>query len=81
MPRREDEAIAVEPVGVGRVVTKRMPVEDRADLGAAEGQAEVTALTRDHGVDGEAAGGSGGLGEDLSRGGGSSSLAPSPGGE
>ena len=65
MTRREHEAVAIRATQGARVVPQRMPVEHRADLGAAERQAEVTALARMDGVDGEAPGDGGGAGENF----------------
>jgi len=64
VPGREDEAVAVDPLGCGRVEPQAFPEERGPDLGAAEGQAEVAGGTGVHGVDGETAGFVGGLGED-----------------
>ena len=44
MARGEHEAVAVEPLGVLGAVLQRVTEEHRADLGAAERQAEVAAL-------------------------------------
>jgi hypothetical protein len=51
---------------IGRV-PEVVPVQHGADLGTAERQAEVPALARVNGVDGEAAGDGCGLGESLFR--------------
>ena len=59
----EDEAIAIQPLGVRRVVPERVAEEHGADLGAAERQAEVAALARVNGVDREPSGDGGCAGE------------------
>ncbi len=48
---RQHEPIAVQPARAGRIVAERVTVEHGADLGAAERQPEVAALTRDNRVD------------------------------
>ena len=63
--RGENEAVAVEPARFVRVVHERVPVEHGADLGGAEGQAEVAGGGLVDGIDGEAAGLGTGLGENL----------------
>lgn len=42
-----------------------MPKQDRADIGAAQGQSKVSALARDDSVDGETAGAGGSFGEEI----------------
>ena len=59
----QDEAVAVDPGGRGGVVAEEVAVEHGADLGGAEGQAEVTGMAGGHGVHGEAAGFGGGAGK------------------
>ncbi len=63
----EHEAVAVQPARVGRIVAERVAVEHGADLGAAERQAEVAALTRMDRVDRETARDGGRLGENWFR--------------
>ena len=65
VPGRQHEPVAVQPTRVGRVVAERVTEEHGADLGAAERQAQVAALTRDDGVDRETPRDGGGLGENL----------------
>jgi len=65
MAGREDEAIAIEPLGMCRVVDEVMSEQDGADLGASEREAQVAALTGVDGVDGETTRGRGGGGEDV----------------
>ena len=65
VPGGEDEAVAVEPTGLVRIVHQGMAVEDGADLGGTERQAKVAGRALVHGVDGEAAGLGGGLGENF----------------
>ena len=67
MAGREDEPIAVEPLGVRRGMPERVPEEHGANLGAAQGQAEVAALALVHGVEGEATSDGGRAGEALFR--------------
>lgn len=57
----EDEAVSVDPVGVGGVVPKLAPVENSSDLGGSEGQSEVPGTACVYGVDGEAPSLRGGL--------------------
>ena len=61
----EDEAVAVEPARLVGVVHHRMAVKHGADLGGTERQTEVAGGALVHGVDGEAAGLVGGLGENV----------------
>ena len=61
----EHEAIAIQPLGVRRIVAEGVPEEHRAHLGAAEGKAEVSALTGVNGVEREASSDGGGLREDF----------------
>jgi hypothetical protein len=63
MTGRQHEAIAVQPLRVVRAVAQRIAEQHRADLGAAQRQAEVPALTRVHSVDRETSSNGGGLGE------------------
>ena len=66
MARGEDEAVAVQPARLVGIVHEGVAVEHGADLGAAQRQAEVAGGTLVDGVNGEAAGLVGGLGENLS---------------
>ena len=63
VPGREDEAVAVDPGWRGGVVPEEVAVEDGADLGGAEGQAQVAGMAGGHGIHGEAAGFGGGTGK------------------
>jgi hypothetical protein len=62
---RQDEAIAIEPIRVSGIVAQRVPEENGADLGAAEREAEVSALAGVHGVEREAPSDGGGLRENF----------------
>ena len=59
----EDEAIAVEPARAFGIERERVPEEHGADLGAAEREAKMADAGLVHGINGEAAGLRGGLGE------------------
>ena len=67
VPGRQHEPVAVQPARIGRVVAERVPVEHGADLGTAERQTEVTALTRNDRVDRQTPRHGGRLGENWFR--------------
>ena len=64
--RGEDEAVAIQPARLIRIVHERMAVEHRADLSTAQRQAKVAGGALVDRVDGEAAGLVGSLGKNLS---------------
>jgi len=59
----EDEAIAVEPMGIGGVVGEGLAEENGTDFCATEGETEVTGVAGMNGVHGEATGFVSGTGE------------------
>gem|GEM_PF-4319854 len=59
----KDEAVAVDPLRVGGVVTQEMSVEGGADLGGSQGEAQVARMAGGHGVHGQSAGFVGGAGK------------------
>ena len=63
--RRENEAVAVEPLRVRGIALQRLAEEHRAHFRRAERQAEVAGIALVHGVHGEAAGLVGGFLEDV----------------
>ena len=65
MPRRQDEAVAVEPPGLLGIVGQRVPKQDRAHFGAAEREPEMARRAGVDGVDREAPGLVGGFGKDI----------------
>jgi hypothetical protein len=60
----ENEAVAIEPVAVGRVTLEGFAEEDCPDFGGPERKPEVTGRTLVDGVHGETTGFIGGFGED-----------------
>jgi len=62
----EDEAITIEPAGLGGVVHQRVAVEGRADFGGAKGKPQVAGGALMNGIDGETPGLVGGLGKNFS---------------
>jgi hypothetical protein len=55
MSRREDETVSVDPAGVMRAVLEGVPVEDGANFGRAEREAEVAGFAGSDGINGQAA--------------------------
>src|SRR5581483_6250950 len=62
----EDEAVAVDPARILRIMHEGVAVKDGADLGATQGQAKVAGIGLVHGIHGEATGLVGGFGENFS---------------
>ena len=65
VPRREDEAVATEPLRIAGVVAKEVAVEDGADLGVTQRQSDVSGSGGADGVHRESAGNRGGGGKLL----------------
>jgi hypothetical protein len=63
MPGRKDETVAFEPFRGVRTIPHRLSEKHGTDFGGAERQAEVAGIAGVHGIDGEATGFIGGLGE------------------
>lgn len=63
MAGREDKAVAVGPAGGVGVVRERVAVKHGADLSTAERETEVAGVAFMDGINGEATGLIGGLGE------------------
>ena len=61
MPRREDEAVAVRPVGIGGIEFQVFPEQDRRDIGHAHRHAGMAGIGGGDSIEGQRTDG-GGLG-------------------
>jgi hypothetical protein len=50
MARRENEAVAIQPTGIARIMVQRVAIKNGSNLGRAKGQPEVARLGFCHGI-------------------------------